>query len=48
MVIVLQCIHMHYATLKPYDDYDDYSDCSIAMHLHALYSAAILHEVTNE
>ena len=44
MIVVLQCIHAlcNTETLRPYDD------CSIAMHSHALYSAAILHEVTNE
>ena len=41
-------MYLHaFATLKPYDDYDD---CRLqtAMHSHALYSAAILQEITNE
>jgi hypothetical protein len=38
-------MYLYCATLRPPDDYDDYG---VAMHSHALYRAAILHEVTNE
>ena len=33
MVVVLQCIYMHYVTLNPPDDYDG---CSVALYTHAL------------